>query len=178
MDIGLLVTLVGILATLVFGVWKLVKMLDWEKSSVSFELTKEWTDKTLSHREVIEKRFGTYLSKAEQADVPGGDCDGFVNATREKDLYPLKIAVISLMNYFETVAVVYLNGTADTELIDRTLKKPVLRYYHKIKKLADCIDNVAGYKSWEPVDQVIDIWNKQDKKTIKKRFRLFSFKQN
>lgn len=180
MDIGLLVTLIGILATLVFGVWKLVKLLDWEKASVSFELTKEWTDKTLRHREVIEERFGTYLSKAEQADVPEGDCEGFVNATPEKELYPLKIGVISLMNYFETIAVAYLNGTADTGLIDTTLKKPVLRYYHKIKKLADCIDNVAGYKSWEPVDQVIAIWTEQDEKKIprKFKFRLFPFKQN
>jgi hypothetical protein len=137
------------------------------KTMVAHELANGWTDETLTHREVIEKRFGSYLSKAEQATVD--NCEDFVNAAQGDDLYSLKVAVISLMNYFESIAAVYLNGTADRELIDTTLKKPVLRYYHKIKKLVDCVNNVAGYNSWEPVDQVIEIWNKQDERKVKNK---------
>jgi hypothetical protein len=31
MDIGILIALIGILVTLAFGSWKLVKMFDWQK---------------------------------------------------------------------------------------------------------------------------------------------------
>ena len=169
MDIGILIALIGILVTLAFGSWKLVKMFDWQKGMVSHELAKGWTDKTLKHKEVIEKKFGSYLSKVEQATVP--NCEKFVNAVSGDELYNLKIAVISLMNYFEIIAVVYLNGMADTKVIDTTFKNAVLRYYHKIEKLADCLNRVAGYNSWEPVNQMIEIWNKQeqDEKKVKNK---------
>lgn len=164
MDIGL-ITLIGILATLILGVWKLVKMFNWQKAMISYELMKEWTDKTIAHRDIIEQEYGAYMAQEKQAELKW-DCKEFVDAVKGDDLYGLKVAVVSLMNYFETIAVVYLRGTADRELIDITLKNSVLRYHHKIKKLADCINKVAGYNSWEPVDRMIKIWKKQDAKKI------------
>jgi hypothetical protein len=72
------------------------------------------------------------------------------------------------MNYFEDVAVLYQTGMADRNIIDNSLRRPLTRYYHKIKPLADCIDKVAGYQSWKPLDDLITTWEKDDKKRAHK----------
>ena len=44
-------------------------------------------------------------------------------------MFHIKTAVISLMNYFEDIAVLYVSGMADKAIINATLRRPITRYY-------------------------------------------------
>jgi len=80
------------------------------------------------------------------------------------------MAVINLLNYFEDIAMLYLNDMLDKEMVDDTLKNAIMRYYDKLLPLKDCIDKHAGYKSWKLLDSLIEYWRREDKKKMKKRF--------
>ena len=158
--VGVAVTLVGIVIPLVIGVLQLKKHFAWEKAMLASNLGNIWTEKTLVHRKVIEKKYGSYLVNVKPIDPP--DCENFVNCAEGHEMHHIKIAVVSLMNYFEDIAVLYVSGMADKAIIDATLRKPIMRYYEKIKPLAGCVDKVAGYPSWKPLDDLIAVWKRED----------------
>ena len=169
--IGLLITVFGIVVPLIFGVWQLKKRFDWDKAMLFYELGKVWNEKTLEHRRTIEKKYGSYFVNISPVEI--SDPMGFVNASEGDDLYPIKIAVISLMNHFELIADLYVYGMVDKHLVDASIRKPMSRYYTKIKPFAECIDKVAGYPSWKPLDDLIEVWEKEDKEKSSVKAREF-----
>ena len=124
------------------------------------QLGNVWTEKTLEHRKVIEEEYGTYFVASKPIQPP--PCEDLVNAKVGDELFAMKMAVISLMNYFEDIAVLYTCGMADKYIIDATLRTPLMRFYDKIKPLAQCIDNVAGYPSWKPLDDLVEQWKHKE----------------
>ncbi len=159
---GLAITAFGVVIPLILGVIQLRKNYEWEKAMLATDLNKLWSEKTLPHRNIIEKKYGAYISNVKPIDPP--DCEDFVGAVEGGEFFELKISVISLMNYFEDIAVLYTSGMADRSIVDATLRKPMTRYYDKIKPLSGCIDKVAGYPSWKPLDELITAWKQQDAK--------------
>jgi len=152
-----------------FGVYKLYKMFEWNKARLTYELGKVWSEQTLPWRSVIERHFGSYLSTTNPAKVES--CEEFVKATdKDGELYELKIAVINLLNYFEDIAMLYLNDMLDKKMVDDTLKNAIRKYYVKLAPLKDCIDRHAGYKSWKLLDELMDYWDKEESGEPKKRF--------
>lgn len=129
---------------------------------LSYELGRIWTEKTLQHRKIIEEKYGTYFVSSKPIDPP--ECELFVHAKEGDPHHHVKIAVIALMNYLEDIAVLYASGMADKHIIDITLRKPVIGYYDKILPLSQCIDKVAGYPSWKPLDDIVALWKEDDKK--------------
>lgn len=166
----------GIVVPLIIGVIQLKKRFDWEKGMLASQLGNMWSEKTLEHRQIIEQKYGPYLVKSEPISPP--DAAEFVGAT-EGELYQVKIAVISLLNYFEDIAVLYLSGMADRLIIDETIRRPMMRYYDKVRPLAKCIDHVAGYCSWKPLDDLVNLWKREDsdRKQLKV-FRYYSLKKH
>ena len=156
------------LITFIFGVYKLYKIFEWNKAKLTYELGKTWSEQTLPWRGIIEKQFGSYLSTTTPAKVES--CEEFVKATEGSELYDLKIAVINLLNYFEDIAMLYLNDMLDKKMVDDTLKNAIRRYYDKLAPLKECIDRHAGYKSWKLLDELIDYWNNQEKEKPRRRF--------
>ena len=98
--------------------------------------------------------------KSEPIEAP--NCDLIAKAKKGEEYFAIKIAVICLMNYFEDIAVLYSANMVDRNIIDRTLRRPVMRYYEKIIPLAKCFDDVAGYPSWKPLDDLIAKWKSED----------------
>ena len=165
------ITFFGIAIPLLFGVYQLKKRFDWDKAMLSYELGKIWTENTFQHRKVIEKVYGTYFLASKPINSPEPEL--FANASEGEEFYEIKIAVISLMNYLEDIAILYSSGMADKHIIDTTLRQPVLSYYNKIKPLSSCIDNVAGYPSWKPLDDLIKLWNQEDSNKSKLKPKKF-----
>ena len=141
------------LLSLILGVYKLWKHYEWNKAHLTYELGKVWSEQTLPWRNIIEKKFGSYLSTTTPATVDS--CEEFVKAVEGDELHELKMAVINLLNYFEDIAMLYLNDMLDKEMVDDTLKNAIMRYYDKLLPLKDCIDKHAGYKSWKLILEII-----------------------
>ena len=158
--VGILITALGVITPLVLGVIQLRKNYEWKKAMLAAELNRLWSEKTLIHRNIIEKQYGAYIHNVKTIDLP--DCEDFANAVEGDDLFCIKMAVISLMNYFEDIAVLYSSGMADRSMVEATLRKPMTRFYDKIKPLANCIEKVAEYPCWKPLDDLIAMWKQQD----------------
>ena len=158
--VGMVITALGIIIPLIMAVLQLKKNYEWEKAMLAVELNKIWSEKTLPHRNIIEKKYGPYISNLKPIAPP--DCEEFVNSVEGSPLFPIKLAVIALMNYFEDIAVLYTSGMADKGIVDATLRRPMTRYYEKIKPLSGCIDKVAGSPAWKPLDDLMAIWKLQD----------------
>lgn len=169
--VGLCVTAIGIIIPLIIGVYSLKKRFSWDKAMLAYELGRVWTEKTLVHRKVIEKKYGMYFVASRPIVPP--QCEIFANANEGDELFEAKIAVVSLMNYLEDIAVLYTSGMADKRIIDSTLRRPVLRYYDKIRPLAKCIDDIAGYPSWHPLDDLVTRWKQEEAASTSLRSRKF-----
>ena len=150
------------------GVFELWKHFEWNKAHLTYELGKVWSEQTLPWRNIIEKEFDSYLSTTTPANV--NSCEEFVKAVKGDELHDLKMAVINLLNYFEDIAMLYLNDMLDKRMVDDTLKNAIMRYYEKLLPLKECIDRLAGYKSWKLLDNLIEHWKKEDRREPSKRF--------
>jgi hypothetical protein len=156
----------GLVIPLCVGIYQRHKRLAWDKAMLSYELQKAWTEKTSPHRAVIEKKYGSYLQNVQPVSIK--NVEGFARATQGDNLYPLRDAVVSLLNYFEDIAVLYSSGMVDKKMVDLTIKDPIISYYEKIKPLADCIEKVSGKKHWQPLENQIYEWNFEKKKSVPK----------
>jgi len=163
--IALGVSVLAIVIPLWVSIYQSKKRYKWDKAIMAYKIGEIWTTETKDHRKVIEKNYGSYLIPYKEMVVP--TAEDYEGAKPGTELYDINLAVSSLMNYFENVAVLYMQGVVDKKIIDNTMKKAIIQYHEKIKPLALLSEKVAGYPLWASLDELIEKWANEEKPKTK-----------
>ncbi|MFN7920321.1 MAG: hypothetical protein U0Q16_09500 [Bryobacteraceae bacterium] len=134
----------------------------WKRQDLALSLLRDWDDKTTVHRQRIDllqaRLQGIRISTesdippmaTELADAVWKQVSFTEGKQKEKDLYDLRNECISLLNYFESLAVAYYISAANQELLRVSAGPPLRGWYKRLYPFTAVADKAKNAKVWEP----------------------------
>jgi len=150
-----------------FGIrWEIVRWMAEQRRRYYAEradrteaLSREWNETILRNHKVIEENgFPDEIDKSDAWHIAYSTPS--IRA-EDKRLYATKAAVISLMNIFEGLVILYDSKLIDTALVDRTMARAVTERYKNIRHVVVELEEKAKALRWAPVHQVVKDWDDQ-----------------
>ena len=73
----------------------------------------------------------------------------------------LRHSIVEMLNFFEYISVLYLNGIADKKIIDRSMKNPMIRWHEALEEFIKLSIKYNRYNPWEPFSRLIENWKSE-----------------
>jgi hypothetical protein len=149
-----------------FSVWRLAHRVlradhDWRRRQYALAIVSEWNDKLIPNIRIVETKFP---SIRENNNAP-------INVEVARELYmtnankaeyelnfAVRAAIISILNYFEYIALAYTNGVADRKIIDQSLRASMMKWYEKLKDFENGVAIESGVNPWLPLHNLMISW--------------------
>lgn len=155
----LILTFIGVLAVF----YTLRADHEWRRRQYTLDIISQWNANTIEHINAIEERFPNIRNEL-TSEVTAFDALEIYKArgTDAKNT-GLRSHMIKLLNYFEYIALAYVNGIADKEIVDRSLKHSMMVWFGKLDNFVDAVEETDGKNPWEPLVALMQIWGMSDK---------------
>jgi hypothetical protein len=157
-NIGPILTAIGLFLTF----WALRKNHDWNRRNFSTSLVSKWNDETSVHRKAIEAiRPGLIDLDTKQnkvVELTKTDASNIYSANPESQEWQLRFHFIELLNHFESIASAYRNAVGDKQIIEESLRSPLVRWHDILRNFIEVVKTHRGYEPWEPYTTVVAHW--------------------
>src|SRR5262249_35499118 len=140
----------------------------WKRQDLAIQLLRDWDEKTTAHRAKIDrlqaKLEGIKVAarmppiKKELADKLWQQ-QGYDDGNQEEEArFQLRSELISLLNYFDSVAVAYNTQAANQQLIAYSLKDSLLRWQGRLRAFTNAAKEAeGGNEVWEAYDHLMTV---------------------
>lgn len=164
-NVGPFLTAIGLFLT----VWALKANHDWNRRLYAANLVAEWNDKTAHHRRVIERiRPGLVdldVTSKDVVELTKKDANAIYTSKPEDDgeesLWELRFHLIELLNHFESITVAYRNRVGDPQMMEESLRSPLIRWHDILHNFIQVVKEHRGYEPWEPYVVVVSYWKRK-----------------
>lgn len=161
--LGVLLTAISLFLTLQAFRWQQGSKNDeyrWKRQELALQLLRDWDDKTSGKRNEIDRLqaklqgievsqnmppLSKELALAVWSQVGYGAGD-----LRQRDMYDLRSNLISLLNYFESLAVAYYTEAANKDLLSVSVGSPLRRWKKRLQEFTEIADLSRNEPVWKP----------------------------
>jgi hypothetical protein len=154
---------------------------EWNRRNLTLQLMGNWNQQTRSHLDVIISEFPNFSIRPKSASsdewatnpewvhpqwsIDEGRANLIVSSLsnprgelKDKEIYR---SLISLLNYFESLASAYENSVVDRTVIEQSFAPMIIdisRYFRPFIKLKR---DQAGREPWPPLAKAVDSWESE-----------------
>lgn len=135
---------------------------EWNRRYNALKIIDEWNPRTGEHRKAIEKSlpgiFDIDPKTKEVIELDINKAKNIYECNPNDDHWQLRFHLMEVLNYFEFVSSSYLNGVADSLIIETSLRPPMLKWYKVLRNFIEYMNEIRGYKVWKPYEDVVNLW--------------------
>lgn len=162
--------LIGIIGTFI-GVWIAVRSLrenhEWNRRQYAMNIIVNWNQNTVEHAKAIEEQFPgiRYLDRMSGAmnEITLSRAIQILGAKPESEDFNVRFHIISLLNYFEYVALSASTQVADRDIIINTLSGPIRKWISVLHNFNNAVSQCWGFQPWDGLLKTVEQWGDPEK---------------
>jgi hypothetical protein len=142
----------------------------WRREQLATEFLRQWDRETSANRKEVERLVVKYQERnpAALTDTPAiglalaAEAWAALGYTEENsrghDMWKLRDNIISMLNFFESMAVAVDRGSVDSAIIKDSMSGTMARWREKLRAFTDRADQSRKTRVWSPYYDLVDRW--------------------
>ncbi len=137
-----------------------------ERRLYAADVVKQWDEMTRGHKSEVEKHFPGLYSTTGAAISKDKARELYAAGNSDSPNYHVRRAIVSLLNYFEFIGLACEWEIADRQVIDRSLRSPMKRWYDILKPFLAVYEQERGTCIWGPYENLVAEWEGRNRPCV------------